>query len=94
MADAPLPAGWTLQQIRDRSGDQEAVALDPHRAVTWVGDVTGVKETLRPVIVLGFHGLCLVKTVDHDWYMGSLYEDGSIDCWAGCNSLDDGLRGL
>ncbi|MEY2244556.1 hypothetical protein AB8A21_16855 [Streptomyces sp. BF23-18] len=95
MADAPLPLGWTLQQIRERSGDQEAVALDPNRAVTWVGGAaTEAKEALRPEIVLGFHDLCLVRTVDHDWYMGSLYEDGSIDCWAGCNSLDDGLRGL
>ncbi|MGW5274064.1 hypothetical protein ACWEQP_16030 [Streptomyces sp. NPDC004044] len=96
MADAQLPPGWTLQQIRDVSGDQEAVALDPNRSVKWVlGTFAGAKEILQPEIVLGFHGLCLVKPVhDHDWYMGSLYDDGSIDCWAVCNSLYDGLRGL
>lgn len=78
------------------SGDQEAVALDPDRTVKWVGSTfTMAKEILEPEIVLGFHGLCLVKAVhDGDWYMGSLYDDGSIDCWAPCNSLYDGLRGL
>ncbi|MGW3205496.1 hypothetical protein [Streptomyces sp. NPDC001135] len=36
MADAQLPPGWTLQQIRDASGDLEAVALDPERSVKWI----------------------------------------------------------
>lgn len=49
----------------------------------------------RPEIVLGFHGLCLVKPVDDDdWYMGSLYEDGSIDCWTAYGDLYEALRGL
>lgn len=94
MADAQLPAGWTLQQIRDVSGDQGAVVLDPDRPVKWVVS-DGADEVMRPEIVLGFHGLCLVKSVDDgDWYMGSLYDDGSIDCWAGCANLYEGLRGL
>lgn len=94
MADAQLPPGWTLQQIRDVSGDQEAVALDPDRAAKWVA--FGVAdEVLQPEIVLGFHGLCLVKPVhDDDWYMGSLYDDGSIDCWAAYADLREALRGL
>ena len=50
---------------------------------------------LHPEIVLGFHGLCLVKPVhDDDWYMGSLYEDGSIDCWGAYDDLYEALRGL
>lgn len=63
MADAPLPQGWALQQIRDVSGDREAVALDPDRSAKWVA-FAGVHEMVRPEIVLGFHGLCLVKPAD------------------------------
>ncbi|MGQ4487126.1 hypothetical protein LRE75_23955 [Streptomyces sp. 372A] len=94
MADAQLPPGWTLQQIADVSGDQEAVVLDPNRAVKWVA-FDGADEVLQPEIVLGFHSLCLVKPVhDDDWYMGSLYEDGSIDCWTAYGDLHEALRGL
>ncbi|WP_326744279.1 hypothetical protein OG830_12570 [Streptomyces sp. NBC_00121] len=94
MADVRLPPGWTLQQIADVSGDQEAVVLDLNRAVKWVA-FDGVDEVLHPEIVLGFHGLCLVKPVhDDDWYMGSLYEDGSIECWTAYDDLHEALRGL
>ncbi|MEV8527485.1 hypothetical protein AB0451_25595 [Streptomyces sp. NPDC052000] len=94
MADARLPPGWTLEQIRDVSGDREAVALDPNRAVKWVA-VRGSHEMPHPEFVLGFHDLCLVKPVDDDdWYMGSLYDDGSIDCWTAYGDLYEALRGL
>ncbi|MFJ7293596.1 hypothetical protein [Streptomyces collinus] len=94
MADAQLPPGWTLQQIREVSGDWEAVALDPNRAVKWVAGV-GALKVLHPEIILGFHSLCLVKPVhDDDWYMGSLYDDGSIDCWSAYDDLYEALRGL
>ncbi|MFD7607630.1 hypothetical protein ACFXMT_37660 [Streptomyces mirabilis] len=94
MADAQLPLGWTLQRIRDVSGDREAVALDPNRAVQWVARA-GAPEVLHPEIILGFHSLCLVKPVqDDDWYMGSLYDDGSIDCWSAYGDLYEALRGL
>ncbi|MFI0965744.1 hypothetical protein ACH4S8_30765 [Streptomyces sp. NPDC021080] len=94
MADTQLPPGWTLQQIRDVSGDQRAVPLDPNRAVKWVA-FAGADEMLQPEIVLGFGGLCLVKPVhDDDWYMGSLYDDGSIDCWSAYDDLYEALRGL
>ncbi|MEV6017788.1 MULTISPECIES: hypothetical protein [unclassified Streptomyces] len=94
MADARLPQGWTLQRIRDVSGDKEAAALDPDRPVKWVR-AGETHEMSRPEIVLGFHDLCLVKPVDDDdWYMGSLYDDGSVICWAACNNLYDALRGL
>ncbi|WP_425901637.1 hypothetical protein [Streptomyces sp. DT203] len=83
-----------LQQIADVSGDQEAVVLAPNRAVKWVA-FDGTDEVLQPEIVLGFHSLCLVKPVhDDDWYMGSLYEDGSIDCWTAYGDLYEALRGL
>lgn len=94
MADARLPQGWSLQQIRDVSGDREAVALDPDRSAKWV-TFARAHEMPRPEIVLGFHSLCLVKLVDDDdWYMGSLYDDGSIDCWAAYDDLYEALRGL
>ncbi|WP_251094929.1 hypothetical protein [Streptomyces sp. Caat 7-52] len=94
MADIRLPRGWTLQQIRDVSGDREAAALDPDRPVKWVG-VGEAHEMSRLEIVLGFHSLCLVKPVDDDdWYMGSLYDDGSVDCWAAYSDLYGALRGL
>ncbi|MCX5263602.1 hypothetical protein [Streptomyces sp. NBC_00199] len=95
MADAQLPPGWSLQQIRDISGDKEGVALDQNRAVKWVARPGAPHEILHPEIVLGFHSLCLVKPVDDDdWYMGSLYADGSIDCWAAYADLYEALRGL
>lgn len=45
----------------------------------------------RPEVVLGFHSLCLVKSVDDD-DMGSLYDDGSIGRWEAY--LYEPLRGL
>lgn len=94
MADIRLPRGWTLQQIRDVSGDREAAALDPVRPVQWVS-VGEAHEMSHPEIVLGFHSLCLVKLVDDDdWYMGSLYDDGSVDCWTAYGDLYEALRGL
>ncbi|MGW6742440.1 hypothetical protein ACWGDX_17220 [Streptomyces sp. NPDC055025] len=94
MANAQLPEGWTLDRIREVSGDYEAVALDPDRTVKWV-DVTGADEAMQPEIVLGFHDLCLVKPVhDDNWYMGSLYDDGSVDCWTPYGDLYEALRGL
>lgn len=94
MVDAQLPRGWNLQQIRDVSGDRDAVALDPDRPVQWVG-VRETSEMPRPEVVLGFHDLCLVKPVDEDdWYMGSLYDDGSVDCWTTYGDLYEALRGL
>ncbi len=94
MTGGQLPAGWTLEAIRDVSGDREAVVLDTDRVVTWRGR-PGQDERLRPRIVLGFHGLCLVQPVDDgDWYMGSLYEDGSVDCWSAYDDLHAALRGL
>ncbi|MFF7361524.1 hypothetical protein [Streptomyces sp. NPDC008125] len=76
------------------SGDQEAVVLSADRVVKWVAS-DGPDEAMDAEVVLGFHGLCIVKTVrDDDWYMGSLYEDGSIDCWTAYGELYEALRGL
>ncbi|MFE2514415.1 hypothetical protein [Streptomyces mirabilis] len=92
MAGEQLPAGWTLEEIRNVSGDWEATALDTDRIVTgWPAK----DERLYPEIVLGFHGLCLVKPVnDDDWHMGSLNDDGSINCWSAYGDLYEALRGL
>jgi hypothetical protein len=46
--------------------------------VKWVA-FDGADEVLQPEIILGFHGLCLVKPVhDEDWYMGSLYDRSRV----------------
>ncbi|ARZ65718.1 hypothetical protein M1P56_17545 [Streptomyces sp. HU2014] len=96
MADARLPAGWTLQQIRDVSGDREAVPLHTGRTVRWYDSPEAAGEVIRPAIVLGFHTLCLVQSADDtDWYMGSLNDDGSIICWSNYGeNLFEALRGL
>ncbi|MFI9393008.1 hypothetical protein ACIG53_19200 [Streptomyces bauhiniae] len=57
--------------------------------------VLGTPRTLRPELVPGFHSLCILKPLhDDDWYMGSLYDDGSVDCWAIYGDLHEALRGL
>jgi hypothetical protein len=91
-----LPQGWTLEAIRAVSGDREAVLLDADRPVTWLGRPAGDDEPIHPEIVLGFHSLCLVRPVDDDgcWYMGSLNEDGSVDCWTAYDDFEEALRGL
>lgn len=95
MTRAQLPAGWTLDAIRHVSGDKEAKALDADRCVEWVADGPRGHERLYPEIVLGFRGLCLVKPInDDDWYMGSLNDDGSVDCWSAYGDLHEALRGL
>ncbi|MER5277616.1 hypothetical protein ABT025_17900 [Streptomyces sp. NPDC002809] len=96
MTGVKLPDGWTLEEIRRVSGDREATALDTDRSVTWVVGRARYDENERldPEIVLGFQGLSLVKPVDDDWYMGSLYEDGSVDCWSAHSDLYEALRGL
>ena len=89
-----LPAGWALEEIRSVSGDREAIPLDTNRVVTWLG-WPAQDEKLCPEIVLRFHGLCLVKPVnDDDWYLGSLNDDGSVDCWSAYGDLREALRGL
>ncbi|WP_030813407.1 hypothetical protein [Streptomyces sp. NRRL S-337] len=91
---APLPAGWTLEAIRHVSGDREAVALAVDRSVEWVAGPDD-RERIQPEIILGFHELCLVKPVDdEDWYMGSLTDEGSVDCWSAYGDLHEALRGL
>ncbi|MFJ6852080.1 hypothetical protein ACIQM3_16345 [Streptomyces sp. NPDC091271] len=88
-----LPAGWTLEEIRDVSGDREATPLDIERTVMTSWPVPDLR--LHPEIVLGFHGLCIVKAVDDElWYMGSLNDDGSIICWSIYDDLREALRGL
>lgn len=90
--DRHLPAGWTLAEIRDVSGDREAVPLDIDRVVTGWPDQ---EAQLRPEIILGFHELCIVKAADDAlWYMGSLNDDGSVICWSIYDDLYEALRGL
>ncbi|MFF7703720.1 hypothetical protein [Streptomyces lydicus] len=73
MRGARLPAGWTLEAIRNVSGDQEATALDTERSVEWVAG-PGCRARIHPEIVLGFRGLCLVKPVNDE------VVDGEVAC--------------
>lgn len=51
--------------------------------------------TLQPEIVIACHELCVVKCIDDDdWYMGTIYDDGSILCWTAYGDLEQALRGL
>lgn len=60
-----------------------------------MGRPAGGNELLHPEIILGFHRLCLVKPfTNEDWYMGSLNDDGSVDCWSAYGDLYEALRGL
>ncbi|MDG9695114.1 hypothetical protein QC281_34030 [Streptomyces sp. DH17] len=94
MAGGRLPAGWTLEKVREVSGDGRAAALGADRVVRWVGG-SGGDERLHPETILGFDRLCLVQPVgDEDWYMGSLNDDGSVDCWSAYGDLYEALRGL
>lgn len=92
MANHQLPDEWTLQQIRDVSGDARAEVLSPDRAVVYYG---APDEVLHPTLVLAFGVLCIVKVSDNDcWYMGSLNDDGSVICWSIYDELYEALRGL
>ncbi|MFE9388647.1 hypothetical protein [Streptomyces sp. NPDC006784] len=52
-------------------------------------------RSASPEFVPGFHGLCLVKPVnDEDWYIGSLKDDDSVDCWSVYDDLYKALHGL
>src|SRR3954451_1156173 len=49
---------------------------------------------LQPEILMGFHGLCVVKAVDDDdWYMGTLNSGGTVECWSAYDDLWNALRG-
>ncbi|MEV8529781.1 hypothetical protein AB0451_37715 [Streptomyces sp. NPDC052000] len=95
MENRQLPEGWTLQQVRDVSGDERAEVLSPDRSVVYCGVVSAADEALYPTLVLGFGVLCIVKVAnDNDWYMGSLNDDGSVICWSIYDDLHEALRGL
>ncbi|MER5252990.1 MULTISPECIES: hypothetical protein [unclassified Streptomyces] len=86
------PDGWTLQRIRDVSGDIRAEVLSPDRRVVYYD---AADDLLHPTLVLGFGELCIVKVLDDDdWYMGSLNDDGSVICWSIYDDLYEALRGL
>jgi hypothetical protein len=90
-----LPAGWTIERVRQASGDSEAAVVSPGRRVRVleVGS-NGSFVPLEAEVIISFHGLCLVLA-DDDWYMGHFNDDGSADCWASYGSnFEEALRGL
>lgn len=93
-----MPSGWTVERLRTVSGDDTAIPLEPTMPVTaeLPGQPAGANTfTLQPEIVIACHELCVVKCVDDDdWYMGTIYDDGSIVCWAAYADLEQALRGL
>ncbi|XIG80422.1 hypothetical protein C1N81_44460 [Streptomyces sp. SGAir0957] len=80
--------------MRAVSGDREAIPLRTDRKIVYLNP-PGEDEPVDAEIVLGFHGLCLVKRVDDDdWFMGSHNDDGSVDLWCAYGNLYEALRGL
>lgn len=95
---SPLPSGWTVERLRTVSGDDTAIPLEPTMTVTAepFGQLAGAGTlTLQPEIVIACHQLCVVRCIDDDdWYMGTIYDDGSIHCWGIYPDLEEALRGL
>lgn len=93
---ATLPAGGTVERVRAVSGDEAATMLSLERLV--VTELPGQVDyaPLRPVIILGFHDLCLLRAEDDDdWYMGQVDAEGSVICWASYGSdLGEAIQGL
>ncbi|MFI5809264.1 hypothetical protein [Streptomyces sp. NPDC051561] len=86
------PDGWTIQQIRDVSGDGQAQALSPDRPAVYFD---APDKVLHPTFVLGFGDLCIMKAAGSDyWYMGSLNDDGSVLCWSVYDEPHEALLGL
>jgi hypothetical protein len=92
MVASPMPPGWDLDRIRDRSGDQTATILNTDRRVTAEWSV----ETLGATAAFGFHNLAVVQLAgDDDWHMGSLDQaTGDIHLWASYADFGDALQGL
>ncbi|MEV4611051.1 hypothetical protein AB0K43_00415 [Kitasatospora sp. NPDC049258] len=89
-ADERLPERWTLADIQRLKGCPEARLLDIIGAVT----CDGVR--LRADRVIDLAGLCAVRTVSGDWYLGDLIsEAGGVDSWEKCGpDLGVALRSL
>ncbi|MEV7924063.1 hypothetical protein [Kitasatospora sp. NPDC088264] len=89
-----LPDGWTIERVCSASGDPEAALLTLERLVVVEEHGRADYVSLRPDVILAFHGLCLVRA-DDDWYMGELDFDGSVICWAAYGSdLGEAIQGL
>ncbi|WP_406297275.1 DUF4419 domain-containing protein [Embleya sp. NBC_00888] len=83
-----LPGPWTLTGIRRRTGCPEARILDTPGVVTHDG------EPLHVDCAIDVQGLCVVRSVAGDWYLGHLTaESGDIECWECCGpDLGNALR--
>ena len=80
--------------MRSASGDPEAALLTLELLVVIEEHDRSAYDSLRPDVILSFHGLCLVRA-DDDWYMGQLDSDGSVICWASYGSdLGEAIQGL
>ncbi|MFG2753997.1 hypothetical protein [Streptomyces xanthophaeus] len=91
---SPLPAGWTIEQVRALSQDRSALPLSLDRLVVAEEPDGRAYTTLRPEAILGFHDLCLVLD-DGEWFMGQLDTDGSVVCWASYGTdLAQAIRSL
>ncbi|WP_151774398.1 hypothetical protein [Streptomyces abyssomicinicus] len=90
-----LPAGWTIERVRELSGVPDAVVVDNVRAVTrvaWPPD--GEDRPVTPEVVIRLGGLAVVKGVGgEDWYTGHFEDDGGVCCWS-AGTLHQMLRGL
>ncbi|MER6128612.1 DUF4419 domain-containing protein [Streptomyces sp. NPDC001795] len=74
--DERLPEPWSLADVRRVTGCPEARLLDAPGSVTLDG------EPLEATCAIDLEGLCVVRAVDGDWYLGDLVSDaGDIRCW-------------
>ncbi|HEX6520707.1 MAG TPA: hypothetical protein VF070_11965 [Streptosporangiaceae bacterium] len=91
---AGLPDGWTIDRVRQASGDSDASVLSLERLVVIESHDNTDYVPLRPDVIISFHGLCLVSA-DGEWFMGDLDTDGSVICWASYGSdLGQAIQGL
>ncbi|MEU9577311.1 hypothetical protein [Streptomyces chilikensis] len=90
-----LPAGWTIERVREVSGVPDAVVVDGGRAVTrvaWPPD--GEDQPVGPEVVLRFGGPAVVRGAgDEDRSMGHFEDDGSVCCWS-AGTFHPMVRGL
>ncbi|MFJ9610713.1 DUF4419 domain-containing protein [Kitasatospora sp. NPDC101176] len=71
LAAAQLPAGWTVERVRQVSRVDDAALLATEGLV--VDDLRGDPEQARPVAVIRFTWACLFRVADdEDWYVGLL----------------------
>ena len=89
MPDTNVEAALS-QLIKDHSGDQNAAFLSPNNYdVSFVTPENSSQITPRKVAIV--YDLYLVES-DAKWLIGTLKEDGVIECWTVFESMEEALE--